>query len=167
MAVNAYLFVDGVTGPSTSKTGGIDILSFSFGASNSSTYGVGSSGQESTAGRVDFSNLTIMKVLDATSPILSQHCWSGDILKSAYVIYDKPIGADQADYFRVYLGGPIIVSIQQSGSSENPTESVTFAFQQVEVAYKPQQDDGSLGGTIAKGFDLSTLSSAWAAPTAF
>jgi type VI secretion system secreted protein Hcp len=167
MAVNAYLFVDGVTGPSTSKTGAIDILSFSFGASNSSTYGVGSSGQESTAGRVDFQNLTIMKVLDATSPILSQHCWSGDILKDAYIIYDKPIGADQADYFRVYLGGPIIVAIQQTGSSENPTESVTFAFQQVEVAYKPQQDDGTLGGTIAKGFDLSTLLSTWAAPTAF
>jgi hypothetical protein len=31
-AVNAYLIVDGRPGPSTSKAGAIDILSFSFGA---------------------------------------------------------------------------------------------------------------------------------------
>ena len=31
MAVNAYLIIDGRPGPSTSKTGAIDILSFSFG----------------------------------------------------------------------------------------------------------------------------------------
>ena len=33
MAVNAYLVIDGRPGPSTSKTNAIDILSFSFGAS--------------------------------------------------------------------------------------------------------------------------------------
>ena len=33
-AVNAYLIIDGRPGPSTSKQQAIDILSFSFGASN-------------------------------------------------------------------------------------------------------------------------------------
>ena len=33
MAVNAYLVIDGRPGPSTSKADAIDILSFSFGAS--------------------------------------------------------------------------------------------------------------------------------------
>ncbi len=33
MAVNAYLIIDGRPGPSTSKQDAIDILSFSFGAS--------------------------------------------------------------------------------------------------------------------------------------
>ena len=167
MAVNAYLYVDGVTGPSTSKTGFIDILSFSFGASNTSTYGVGASGKEAKAGRVDFSNLTIMKVLDATSPILGQHCWSGDILAKVYILYDKPVGTSQADYFRIYLADALITSVQESGSNENPTESVSFAFQKVEVAYKPENDDGTLGGTIAKGMDLSALSSDYAAPDKF
>ena len=60
MAVNAYLIVDGITGPSTSKTGAIDVLSFSIGASNTSTYGAGASGKEAKAGRADLSNLTIM-----------------------------------------------------------------------------------------------------------
>ena len=167
MAVNAYLLVDGITGPSTSKTNAIDVLSFSFGASNTSTYGAGASGKEAKAGRVDFSDLTIMKVLDATSPILSQHCWSGDILKKVILLYDKPVGDKQEDYFRVYLADGLITSIQLSGSSENPTESVSFAFQKVEVAYKPENDDGTLGSASPKGFDLSTLKSDYAAPDAF
>jgi len=167
VAVNAYLIVDGVTGPSTSKTGAIDILSFSFGASNTSTYGVGASGKEAKAGRVDFSNLSIMKVLDKTSPILAQHCWSGDILTKVVLLYDKPVGDAQADYFRIFLADALITSVQNSGSNENPTESISFAFQKVEVAYKPENDDGTLGGAIPKGFDLSTLKSDYAAPDSF
>ena len=47
MAVNAYLYVDGVTGPSTSKTGFIDVLSFSWGVSQTAVYGTGASGMRS------------------------------------------------------------------------------------------------------------------------
>lgn len=167
MAVNAYLYVDGVTGPSTSKTGFIDILSFSWGVSNTSTYGAGASGKEAKAGRADFSNLTIMKVLDATSPILTNHCASGDILQKVYILYDKPVGDVQADYFRIYMQDALITSVQLSGSNENPTESVSFAFQAVEIAYKPEKDDGSLDGAIAKGYNLETLKSDYAAPDKF
>jgi len=70
MAVNAYLVIDGINGPSTSKTNAIDILSFSFGSSQTAVYGVGASGKEAKAGRADFSNLSIMKVTDKTSPFL-------------------------------------------------------------------------------------------------
>lgn len=165
MAVNAYLYVDGTTGPSTSKTGFIDILSFSWGASNTTTYGAGASGKEAKAGRADFTDLTIMKVLDATSPLLMNHCASGDILKKVYLLYDKPVGDKQSDYFRIYLEDALVTSVQLSGSSENPTESVSFAFQKVEIAYKPEKDDGSLDAAIRKGFDLSSLKSDYAAPS--
>ncbi len=70
MAVNAYLLIDGTPGPSTSKTDAIDILSFSFGASMTDTYGSGSSGKEARAGRADVSNVTVMKVLDKTSGLV-------------------------------------------------------------------------------------------------
>ena len=167
MAVNAYLYVDSVEGPSTSKTGFIDILSFSWGVSNTATYGTGASGKESKAGRADFSNLTIMKVLDKTTPLLTDHCDSGNILSKVYILYDKPVGDQQADYFRIYLQDALITSVQLSGSNENPTESVSFAFQAVEIGYKPENDDGSLGGAICKGFNLETLKSDYAAPDAF
>src|SRR5579863_8727292 len=162
MAVNAYLYVDGTPGPSTSRTDHIDILSFSWGVSQTSTYGAGASGKEAKAGRANFSDLTIMKVLDATSPLLCDHCASGNILAKVYILYDKPVGDKQADYFRIYLGDALITSQQLSGSSENPTESVSFAFQQVEVAYKAENDDGTLAAAVPKGFDLAALSAAWA-----
>jgi type VI secretion system secreted protein Hcp len=166
VAVNAYLYIDGVEGPSTSKPGCIDILSFSWGVSQTATYGVGASGKEAKAGRADFSNLTVMKVLDKTSPFLSDHCASGDILPKVYILYDKPVADGQQDYFRIFLKDALITSVQLSGSNENPTESVSFGFQAVEVAYRPEKDDGTLDGALSKGYDLETLKPGYAAPDA-
>lgn len=166
MAVNAYLYIDGITGPSTSKSGFIDILSFSWGVSQTAVYGTGASGKEAKAGRADFSNLTVMKVLDKTSPLLADHCATGNILKDAYILYDKPVGDKQEDYFRIYLKDALITSVQLSGSNENPTESVSFAFQAVEIAYKPEKDDGTLDAAISKGYDIETLKADFAAPKA-
>ena len=167
MAVNAYLYVDGVDGPSTSKTGFIDVLSFSWGVTQTSTYGSGASGKEAKAGRADFSNLTIMKVLDKTTPLLCDHCASGNILPKVYILYDKPVGDKQADYFRVYLKDALITSVQLSGSNENPTESVSFAFQAAEIGYKAENDDGTLAGAVVKGYNLETLTADYAAADAF
>ncbi len=164
MAVNAYLYIDGVEGPSTSKPNHIDVLSFSWGVNQTSTYGAGASGKEAKAGRADFSNLTVMKVLDKTSPKLADHCASGDILDKVYILYDKPVGDGQQDYFRIYLKDALITSVQLSGSNENPVESVSFGFQAVEVAYRPEKDDGTLDGALSAGYDLETLKPGFAAP---
>jgi type VI secretion system secreted protein Hcp len=165
VAVNAYLYVDGVEGPSTSKENHIDILSFNWGVSQTSTYGAGASGKEAKAGRADFANLTIMKVLDKTTPYLVDHCASGDILDEVYILYDKPAGDQQDDYFRIYLKDALITHVQLSGTDANPTESISFAFQAVEIAYRPEKDDGSLDGAIPKGYDLESLQPGFAAPS--
>jgi len=167
MAVNAYLYVDTVDGPSTSKTGFIDVLSFSWGVTQTAVYGAGASGKEAKAGRADFSNLSIMKVLDKTSPLLADHCATGNILAKVYLVYDKPVGDKQADYFRVYCKDALITSVQLSGSNENPTESVSFAFQGVEIGYKAENDDGTLAGAVCKGYDLEKLTADYAAADAF
>ena len=163
MAVNAYLYVDGIEGPSTSNPKHIDVLSFSWGVSQTAVYGAGASGKEAKAGRADFSNLSVMKVLDKTSPLLCDHCASGDILKKVYILYDKPVGDKQQAYFRIWLKDALITSVQLSGSNENPTESVSFAFQGVEIAYSPEKDDGSLDAAIRKGYDLEKLTATFAA----
>jgi type VI secretion system secreted protein Hcp len=165
LAVNAYLYIDGIEGPSTSKDNCIDIVSFSWGVNQTSTYGAGQSGKEAKAGRADFSNLTITKVLDKTTPYLCAHCASGDILDEVYVLYDKPVGDKQEDYFRVYLKDALITNVHLSGSNENPTETVSFAFQATEIAYRAENDDGTLDGAISKGYDLESLTENYAAPS--
>jgi len=156
MAVNAYLIVDGTPGPSTSKTNAIDILSFSWGASNTAVIGAGSSGGEARAGRANLSDLTIMKVADKTSPLLFDHCCTGNYLKKIDIIYDKPMGDSQEDYFKIHLEDALITSIQLSGSSENPVESISFAYSKVKFSYNPEEG-GALKGFIDKGFDVLKL----------
>ena len=156
MAVNAYLIVDGRPGPSTSKTGAIDILSFSFGATQQSVFGVGSSGGEARSGRANLSDVTIMKVVDKTSPLLFDDCVTGNYIKKVDVVYDKPMGDDQQDYYKIHMEDVLITAIQHSGSSENPVESVSFAFSKVKLSYNPEED-GALKGFIDKGFDVLKL----------
>jgi type VI secretion system secreted protein Hcp len=156
MAVNAYLVIDSIPGPSTSRTNAIDILSFSFGASNSAVLGAGSSGGEARAGRANFSDITIMKVLDKTSPLLFDSCVNGTFLEKVELLYDKPVGGTPTDYFTILLDNALISSVQLSGSSENPVESVSFAFSKVKVSYNPEED-GAMKGFIDKGFDVLKL----------
>jgi type VI secretion system secreted protein Hcp len=164
MAVSAHMIVAGINGPSTSVKNAIDILSFSWGVSVASTYGVGASGEESHAGRPDFSNLSIMKVTDATSPVLFNNSVLHTIMKTVVIRYDKTVGGKQQPYFKITLGDALITSFQLSGSNENPAESISFAYQSVEVAYAAQKDDGTLDSFVPKGFSGATLDS-WAAPS--
>src|ERR1700688_3269025 len=156
MAVNAYLIIDGRPGPSTSKTGAIDILSFSFGASQTAVLGAGSSGGEARSGRASIGDVSIMKVVDKVSPLLFDDCVTGNFLKKVDIIYDKPMGDDQQDYYKIHMEDALITSISHSGSSENPVESVTFAFSKIKVSYNPE-DNGALKGFIDKGFDVLKL----------
>ena len=156
MAVNAYLIIDGRPGPSTSKPNAIDILSFRFGASQTSVIGVGSSGGEARAGRANLSDLSIMKVVDKVSPLLFDDCVTGNYLKKVDIIYDKPMGNNQEEYYKIHLEDALITSIQHSGSNENPMESISFAYSKIKVSYNPE-DNGALKGFIDKGFDVLKL----------
>ena len=156
MAVNAYLTVDGRPGPSTSKPGAIDILSFSFGATQQAVFGVGSSGGEARSGRANLQDVTIMKVVDKVSPLLFDDCVTGNYIKTVDIVYDKPMGDDQEDYYKIHMEDALITSIQHSGSSENPVESISFAFSKIKISYNPEEG-GALKGFIDKGFDVLKL----------
>lgn len=156
MAVNAYLKIDGVPGASTSKKDYIDVMSFSFGASMQHVIGHASAGGESRVGRANLSDLTIMKALDKTSPLLFENCVTGKIIKKVDLVYDKPVGDKQDDYYKISMENVLITSVQNSGSSENPTESISFAFDKIKVSYNPE-DKGKLQGWVEKGFDVTTL----------
>ena len=157
MAVNAYCVIKGIEGPSTSLKNGIDILSFSFGASNTAVFGSASSGGESRAGRADVSNVTIMKVTDKTTPMLFNACTIGDYIAEVDVLYHKAMGPNKQEcYYKLHMEKVIITSVQTSGSNENPTESVSFAFAKIKVSYNPEEG-GKLKGFVEKGWDVEKL----------
>jgi type VI secretion system secreted protein Hcp len=143
-AVNAYLLVDGITGGSTSRENAIDLLSFSQGVSRvvATTAGAAAGAR---VGKVACSDLSIMKVVDVASVPLIQAAFTGQIIPHVTVIYDKPVGDKQQTYFTITLSNVIVTSVPQSGSNENPTESVSFSATTFAYSFSPEKDDGSLG----------------------
>jgi type VI secretion system secreted protein Hcp len=144
MGVNAYLVIDGRPGPSTSRQDAIDILGFSLDASHSG------------AGRANVGDVIITKVVDKVSPLLFDDCVTGNYLKTVDILYDKPMGDSQEDYYKVHLEDALITSVHHSGSNENPRELVSFAYSRIKVCYNPE-DGGTLKGFIDKGFDVLKL----------
>lgn len=139
-AVYPYLVIDGIAGPSTSKKDAIDIFSFSVGVSSPE------------AGKVQkavCSNLTVMKALDKTSPLLLQAVLAGQPFTKAAVVYDKYVGDKLQTYFTLELENAVLTSVQDSGSNENPTESVSLKSNSMIAKYWPEKADGTLGTPIA------------------
>lgn len=143
-AVNAYLLVDGIDGGSTSRDKAIDVLSFSQGVSRALA-ATTASAQGARAGKIACSDLSIFKVLDVASVPLVKAAFTGQIIPHVTLIYDKPVGEKQQTYFTLTLSNVIVTSVQESGSNENPTESVSFSATTFAYSFSPEADDGSLG----------------------
>jgi len=156
MAFDAFLKLDGVTGESskTNHKGEIEIMSFSWGASNptSAAHGTGMS-----TGKVSLSDFSIMKTTDKASPTLFLNCCSGKHFPTANVTIQKATGGDTGETYLQYDFTEVYVSsIQWSGSSggdDKPMESVSFAYGQVKISYKPQDAQGKLGSQIMAGWN--------------
>ena len=142
-AVNAYLLVDGIEGGSTSLAHAIDIFSFSQGVSRAVATTAGATGAR--AAKVSCSELSILKQVDVASIPLVQAAFTGQVFPHVTLIYDKPVGDKQQTYFTITLTNAIVTSVQESGSNENPTESVSFSATSFAYSFSPQQDNGSLG----------------------
>lgn len=155
MAFDAYLKLEGVDGEATRKgmEKQINILSFSWGASNpSSPIGSGAG-----AGKVSVSDFSCMKWTDKSSAKLFQACCAGKHFKKATLTLMKAGGEAALDYLKYDFTELFVTSIQWSGSSggdDVPTESVSFSFGSVEVTYTEQKPDGTKGTPQVAGWDL-------------
>jgi type VI secretion system secreted protein Hcp len=164
VAFDTFLKLDGLDGESTRKgfEKQIEIYSFSFGASNPTTVGSGTSGM--AAGKVSISSFNVMKKTESVSAVLFAKCCVGDHFATANITCNKasgdkavPLSFLKFDFTEVY-----VESIQWSGSSggdDTPTESVSFAFASVKITYTPQTAKGTGGTPIIANWDQTTVSS--------
>jgi type VI secretion system secreted protein Hcp len=159
-AVDLFLKIDGIDGESVVKgyEKSIEILSYSWGASNSGSTSVGGGGG---AGKVSFSDFSFMKYVDAASSPLAQASFSGVHLNKA-ILSVVNVGASQP--FLTYTMEEVLVSsLQQSASSGGgrPMESVSFNFAVFKMDYwKQDTKGGPTGGQIHAGWDLASASPA-------
>jgi type VI secretion system secreted protein Hcp len=123
----------------------IDILSWSWGASNSGTTHVGGGGG---SGKVAIQDLAITKYIDLSSPSLYLACWNGKHLDEATVVARKA-GEKPLEYLTITMNEVLITSITTGGSGgeDRFTENVTLNFAKVKVSYKEQSDTGGGGAS--------------------
>jgi type VI secretion system secreted protein Hcp len=152
MAVDVFLKIDGIPGESADgkHKDEIDILSWSWGASQTGTMAFGGGGG---AGKVNFSDISFMKRFDKSSPNLWQNCASGKHIAKA-ILYCRKAGEKQQEYLQITFTDLLVSSVQVSGAGEEPTENVSLNFSKVEMEYKPQDAKGNLGGGVKFGWDI-------------
>jgi type VI secretion system secreted protein Hcp len=156
MAVDFFLKVDGADGESTQSghSNEIKIHSFSWGCSQQTSVS-GSGG--SAAGKASLSDISIMKDLDKASPEMFKMLLTGKHIATAVLTAQKATGTTTGAPFLTITFGEVFVTSQQiSGSSEIPSESVSFSYNTIKFDYSTQGDDGTLTSTGAISFDVKT-----------
>jgi type VI secretion system secreted protein Hcp len=131
----------------------IEVLSFSWGLTNSGATTAGGGGG---AGKATFQDLSIIHKIDKASPLLMQACATGAHLKEATITHRKA-GKDQQDYLIIKMNDIIITGVTDGDASgQGGSETISLAFAKIDLEYKPQKADGSLDAGIHFKFDLKT-----------
>lgn len=159
MAFDAYLLIPGVDGTATRKgfEKQMEILSFSFGASNPSTIGTGGGG--GGGGKATVSSFNVMKRSDTGSAKLFSHCCGGEHFPKATVTLNKSGGKESVDFLKYEFENVFVNSIQWSGTSggdDTPMESLSMSFGKVTITYKGQTDKGTAGENIVTSWNVQT-----------
>ena len=152
MAVDVFLKIKGIPGESADSKhkGEIDVLSYSFGQSQTGTMAYGGGGG---AGKVQFQDFSFMMRMSKATPKLMQACSNGTHIADA-VLTARKAGDKQHEYMVYKFYDLLISSYQTSASSEEPVESVSFNFSKMEMEYKEQDSKGNLGGSTMFKYNL-------------
>ncbi len=155
-AADYFLKLDGITSESRDDKhkGEIEIMSFSWGQSNSGTaaYGSGQGG-----GKVSAGDFTFTKRLDKSSPQLFIACATGQHFKTGTLTVRKA-GGQQQEYLKIAFEELFVTNYQVTGGGEGdsvPIETFSMNFAKLEIAYKEQKADGTLGGEAKQKYSFA------------
>lgn len=150
---NIFWELDGIKGESTSAQGKdmIELLQFS----HSFTQPIDRNGSAlgRTIGRVIHSDVSITKYFDLASPTLAEKCCAGEVIKKMKIhVWKADATGNPVEYFTIEFDHCLITSVDVSGSSDRPVESVGFNFQKVKWAYVQQDKEkgGKKGNAAAE-----------------
>ena len=152
MAVDVFLKINGIPGESADSKhkGEIDVLSYSWGLTQTGTMSYGGGGG---AGVANFGDFSFMMRMNKATPKLMQACANGTHIPDA-ILTCRKAGDKQQEYMSYKFYDLLISSYQTSASSEEPTESISFNFSKMEMEYKEQDAKGNLGGSTAFKYDI-------------
>ena len=153
-AVDYYLKLTGIDGESADHKakGQIDVESWSWGETNS---GTGHAGGGHGAGKVSMQDFHFVMKCNKASPKLMLACASGEHIKEGLLTCRKA-GTQQQEFLKIKFTDILISSFQTGGSGHSdiiPTDQISLNFAKIEIEYKEQKPDGTLGGVTKAGWD--------------
>ena len=153
--VDYFIKFDGIKGESTDAKhkDEVDIESWSWGETNA---GSPRAGGGAGAGKVSMQDFHFVMKLNKATPSLMRACATGEHIKVATLTARKA-GKGQLEYL-TFKFQDVLVSSYQTGGTEQaadlPTDQVSFNFSKIEVEYRQQKPDGTLGPADRFGYDL-------------
>lgn len=154
-AVDYFLKITGIEGESQDAKhhDEIDVVSWSWGESQTGTMAVGGGGG---SGKVQMQDFHFVMYMNKATPKLFLACASGEHLATV-VLTCRKAGKEQQEFLK-YSFHDCLVSSYQTGGSEMgdivPTEQISLNYSKMEMEYKEQKPDGSLGGVVKAGWDV-------------
>ena len=154
-AVDFFMKIGGIDGESKdSKHGGeIDVLAWSWGATNAGASATGGGGG---AGKVSVNDLSFTMAISKATPGLMLACCNGKHFSKATLVARKA-GENPLEYLKIEMTDVLVSSYQTGGSmgsSVVPTEQFSLNFAKIEMEYKPQKADGTADSPVKTGWDV-------------
>ena len=131
--------------------GEIEVLSFSWGVSNSGSLTAGGG-----AGVPKFQDLVITKRTDKSSPLLMLSTATGKTHPRVILTLTRDGEPRGGGYYTITLEEVFVTSFQTSGSGSDsrPTESLSLNYTRIKFEYTPQKADGSADTPVVFGWDI-------------
>lgn len=135
--------------------GEIDLHSISYGLSNSGSMHVGGGGG---AGKVSFSDLSLMKRLDSATGSLFLNCATGKHIPEV-IITARFSDGKMEDYLIIKMKEVIVTSFRHtSASTDGVFEEVSLNFARIELSVRTRDAKGNLGPWEKTSWNIATSS---------
>lgn len=158
MAIDVYLYIDGIKGESNDDRhkDWIECKSVSFGVEQPKS-ATASTGGGHTAERCEHRDIVISKLADLASPILLQTCSAGrTIPKAKFEFMRADAQGERVKYYEIEIENVLIGAVSPSvEEGDILIEDVAFKFSKIKWKYTQQKITGGAGGNTSGGWDLS------------
>lgn len=155
MSVDMFLKIEGISGESqdAKHKKEIDVLAWSWGASQSGTTHIGGG---SGAGKANFQDISVTKWVDSASHKLLGSVAKGTHIKEATLTVRKA-GEKPLEYIKLIMKNCLISSVSTGGSGgeDRLTENISINFGEFEFDYTPQKPDGSGDSVLPFKFSIA------------
>ena len=155
-----FVKIDGIKGESAVQghKDEIDVFSFNLGVSQAGNSEIGSG---AGAGKSQFEPVKIYKNVDVASPALFLACATGQRIKKVELKAARQNGeSGLQEYLLITLTDVVVSGFNDQSAngdgSQTILESVSLKYAKIEISYRKQNPDGSLGDPVKAGFDLKT-----------